>query len=119
MIQGLLIRFAASCDGGGFFGLPKWYKYLDGVPQSSGCVPKISGISDVWLIVAAIIEILLRIAALVAIGFVVWGGIQFISSQGEPDKTSKARNIIINALVGLVITIGASTVVSFVAGSIN
>ncbi len=127
MIFNLFTRFAQEvqqCPGGDFFGLPKWYKYLHGVitPEPSlgvggtVCTPKITGLNDVWLIVAAVIEILLRIAVLVAIAFVLYGGVRFISSQGQPEQTSKARQTVIDALIGLVIAVGAATFVSFLAG---
>jgi ABC-type Fe3+ transport system permease subunit len=114
----LLTRFAASCDGGSLFGFPRWYKYLDGVrgEHIEGCVPKISGINDVWLVGAAVLEMLLRVAALAAIAFVVWGGIRFITSQGEPNQITQARNTIVSALVGLIISVAATVLVSFVAG---
>jgi len=127
-----------QCDPkSSFFGFPTWYKYLKGDVQYLSfdgkvldpatddvtgpgaiktCTPHLNGLNDIWLIVAAVIEILLRVAALAAIVLVVWGGIQYVMSQGEPDKTNKARSTIINALIGLVIAIGAATFVSFVAG---
>ncbi len=109
-------QIAAACPNSGFFGFPTWYKYLNSVTDSQGsCVPKISGLSDIWLIVAAVIDILLRISALVAVGFVVYGGVQYITSEGEPDKTSRARGTIINALIGLVIAVGATVLITFVA----
>jgi hypothetical protein len=123
-----IYRFAASCSGGGFLGFPTWYKYLDGTTETvreggtdigSVCTPKITSISDTWLIVAAVVEILLRIAAIAAVVLIVMGGIQFISSQGEPEKAAKARSTVINALVGLVIAVAATGLVSFVAGQFN
>lgn len=103
------------------FGFPTWYKYLSGTEQSGVCTAnvQIQGLNDIWLIVAAVIEILLRIAALAAIGFVIAGGFQYVTSQGEPEKTNHARSTIINALVGLVIAIMAATIVNFIAGSIS
>lgn len=62
---------------------------------------------------------MLRIAALVAIAYVLIGGIEFIRSQGEPGKTAEARQTIINALAGLVIAVGAATIVTYVAGQFN
>jgi len=122
MISGLFNYFAA-CSGGSFLGFPTWYKYLNSVQVNdqtgSGCIPKITGLNDIWLILAAVIEILLRIAALAAIGFVIYGGIQYIMSQGNPDKTQKARSTIIDALVGLVIAISATALITFVAGRIR
>ncbi len=119
----LFQNFAVACSASkSFFGLPTWYKYLQSfqVNDFQGsptiCQPQINNLNDIWLIVAAVIELLLRLAAVAAIAMVVWGGIQFISSQGEPEATHKARGTIINALVGLVIAVGAATFVSFIAG---
>jgi len=107
--------FAAQCaKTSAFLGFPYWYSYLQcqGTPPQ----PELTNINDIWAIVAAVIEILLRIAGIVAVFLVVYGGIQYITSQGEPDKTTKARSTIINALTGLVIAILAASLVSFVAG---
>ena len=121
MVSGLFSHFAASCSGGGFLGFPTWYHYLQGTTDSANglCSPQIIGLSDIWLIVAAVIEILLRVAALVAVVFVMIGGFNFVTSQGEPDRTSKARGAIINALIGLVISVLAAVIIGFIAGSIN
>lgn len=111
-----LSNFAADkCSH--FLGFPTWYEYVHDPNNCS--VIKIDKLSDIWLIVAAVIEILLRIAALAAIGFIIAGGFQYVTSQGEPDKTNQARSTIINALVGLVIAIMAATIVNFIAGSIS
>lgn len=122
MIQ-LLTKFGAttycSLDGGGFLGFPHWYKYLKGVEDASGCSPAITNINDVWLIVAAVIEILLRIGAIVAVAMVIAGGVQYITSEGSPDKTKRALNTILMAVIGLAITIASAAIVSFVAGRFN
>ena len=44
--------------------------YKERLIQLAQCTPTIVGIRDVWLIVAAIIDMLLRLSALVAIGLV-------------------------------------------------
>lgn len=105
------------CPGGGFLGFPTWYEYLPGHYDDNGvCSPQLGSLSNVWLILAAIIEIMLRAAAILAVGFVIYGGVTYMTSQGEPDKTAKARGTIINALVGLVIAVIAATTVGFIAG---
>lgn len=112
-------------DRGSFLGLPQWYKYLDGIEAhnpSTGlteCVVKINSINDAWLVVGAILELLLRIGAIVAIAMVIAGGVQYITSEGSPDKTKKALNTILMAVIGLAITIAAAAIVSFVAGRFN
>jgi hypothetical protein len=62
------------------------------------------------------VEILLRLAALAAIVMVIVGGVQYITSQGEPNNVTKARTTIISALAGLVIAVLAATAVTFLAG---
>lgn len=110
-----------------FFRLTPWYQYLTGKYDELGvCIPQIivetsPGVerNDIWLIVLAIIDSLLKVSALVAIGFVIYGGIQFTISQGEPDKTNEARNTIINALVGMVIALTAAMIVSFIGNRLT
>ena len=111
----ILSKFSAvdpACEKS-FFGFPTWYKYLD---SGVACAPVLKELSDVWLIVLAIVEILLRVAAIAAIIFVLYGGIRFITARGNPEKINSARIAIQDALIGLVIAIVATALVSFVAG---
>lgn len=122
MIDQLTI-FAASCGSNSFLGFPKWYKYL---PQEDlrgqntplgnvdVCNVKMDSITDIGPILAAVVEILLRISVLVAIGFLIYGGVKFITSQGEPDKTKQALGTVINSLVGMVIAIISTALISFI-----
>lgn len=113
----------SSCDQNkSFFGFPKWYKYIQGVvnqDEVSGrpiCQPVLNGLNDIWRVVAAVVEMLLRISGLVAIGYIVYGGIQYVISQGQPDKTKTALQTVINALVGMAISVVATAMVTYVAG---
>jgi hypothetical protein len=47
---------------------------------------------------------------------VIYGGIEFITSSGNPDKASSARSTITNAIIGLAIAVSAATVVTYIAG---
>ncbi len=120
MITNILTHLAISCKGGDVLGFPTWYKYLDGKTGANHlCSPVIGSISDIWLIVAAVIEILLRVAVLAAIFGIIYGGFSYLTSQGEPDKTAKARMTIINAAGGMIVAIMATAIVSFIAGSVH
>lgn len=104
----------------GFLGLTPWYKYLKGQQDSFGkCVASISGWNDMWLIGLAIIDSLIKIAGLVAVVYVIYGGFLYMTSSGEPDKTKSAKDAILNALIGLVIAIIASGVVSFIGNKLS
>jgi ABC-type Fe3+ transport system permease subunit len=110
---------ANTCSGyktSSFLLFPTWYEYLK---PNSNCQPTITSLNDIWLIVAAIIDILLRVAAILAVGFIIYGGIKYTTSQGSPEQTNSAKNTILNAVIGLVIAVVASVVVSFIANSIH
>lgn len=75
--------------------------------------------SDIPLVLAAIIDDLLQIAGLVALGFVLVGAIKFITSQGSPDGTSSAQSTVINALIGLAISVTGIVIVNFIGNALG
>ena len=102
-----------------FFGLPRWYQYLPYARSTvtGKCEINIS-VHDwgtYWLIALALLNMLLRVAGMVALAFVIYGGFVYITSQGEPDKIAEARRTIVNALVGMIIAIMATWIVGFIA----
>lgn len=120
----LLRMFAQSgatgdeCSPGNLLGIiPPWYKYLpfDDPVTCNIDLDLIANPAQFWLIGFAVIEILLRVAGLVAVGYVIYGGFRYITSQGEPDNLKNARNTIINALIGVAIAVLASSLVAFFA----
>ena len=121
MLPTFLTNFAAACTPTtSFFGLTEWYRYLDSETDALGkCVPTIDGFNDFWLIGLAVIDSLLKIAGMVAIGYVIYGGIQFVLSQGQPDKVKSARETILNAVIGLAIALVAVSVVSYIGNTLK
>jgi len=115
----LVKNFASSCSGGSFFGLPSWYYYLPTQTVNHQCIPVFSKLSDAWLVVAAIIEMLLRIAGIGAVIMIIVGGVTYSTSMGDPEATTKAKNTIIYSVVGLIVAISAAIIVTFIASSFN
>ena len=101
-----------------FLGIPSWYEYLNVQPDPSTHVCQTTapnGGNPIPFVGLAVIDILLRVAALVALIFVVYGGFRFATAQGSPDAISKGKKTVVNALVGLVIAVLASQIVKFAA----
>lgn len=76
-------------------------------------------LSVLLLVGLGIIDILLRVGALISVGFIIYAGVQYVTAQGEPDKAKRALGTIINSLVGLGITIAAAAIVSFIGNRIG
>jgi hypothetical protein len=116
-ITNLLHNFAAACTPGegGLF-LPTWYKYLGREENldTGKCTVVMTFPDDIGKILLAVVEIILRVGGIIAVGFVIYGGFRYITSQGEPENTKSARQTITNALIGLVITTIATVSVAFI-----
>jgi Type IV secretion system pilin len=128
MIASIFERFAATCSTGGFFDFPSWYKYLGSEYSTvtKRCEVKFDLMKggkfngdDVLLIGLGVIDLLIRIAAIVAVGYVIYGGIKYITSQGSPDGVKNAQNTILHAVIGVAIAIIAAAVVGFIGRELN
>lgn len=69
---------------------------------------------DINNIVRTVIAILLLAAVLVALGYLIWGGIKWILSGGDKSKVDSARSHIMGAIIGLVIALAAFFIISIV-----
>lgn len=114
-----------KCSKPNFFGLEPWYAYLDYGYDSvtKSCQIKnfkfLGSNSDIPLILLAIVNDLLRIAGLVAVAFVIMGGVKYMTSQGNPDAMSAGQKTIIDALIGLLIALLAVAFVTFLGKTLT
>lgn len=100
-------------------GVPTWYKYLDDEPAGGECNLAINSASDALPIGLAILEAMLTIGGLVAVVMVFIGGFKYVLSQGEADKAAGGRKTVVNAMIGLVIIILATRIVSFIGNRLG
>lgn len=107
-----------------FLGFPAWF---DGLPRIKGTcqVTMIDGSSNteglstfVFTIILNVIEIGLRLVAFAAVGFIIYGGFKYLTSAGSADRVTAGRKIIMNAVIGLVISFFSIAIVNLVAGNI-
>lgn len=60
-------------------------------------------ITDLGSLMQGILNMVLVIAALLVFFYMIWGGIQWITSGGDKGKTEEARNKITAAIIGLAV----------------
>lgn len=101
-------------------GFPTWYKYLDPTfnEDTQECELSFNIPDDVGKILLAIFEIILRVVGLAAVGFIIYGGFQYLVSQGEPERTKGAKSTILNAVIGLAIALSATVIVNLIGRNI-
>ncbi|HVO86167.1 MAG TPA: hypothetical protein VMT23_00345 [Candidatus Binatia bacterium] len=116
----LNIFAAAPCASHTFFFLPTWYEYLNTSTDSiNHCTIAFQPPGDIWKIGLAVIDILLHIAGLVAVGSIMYAGAEYLFTQGNAEKGISARKRIVNSIIGLAIAVLAIAVVSFIGDSLK
>ena len=64
--------------------------------------------------IGEVVNIFLYFVGAVAVIVVIWGGFQYITSSGDSQKATTAKNTIMYAVIGLVVAIFAYAIVNFV-----
>jgi len=60
------------------------------------------------------VNILLYLVGVLAIIMIIYGGVRYVTSAGNSNQVSSAKNVILYALVGLVVAVLAYAIVNFV-----
>jgi hypothetical protein len=98
-----------------FLTFPSWYRGL----TTADCEiesPTVKGFEVfIWTIVLNVVEIILNLVGYVSVGFIIYGGYKYMISAGSPDGMVAARKTILNAVIGLVISIGSVAIVRTIA----
>lgn len=105
-----------------FLTFPQWYRGLDKGAGDTKADCEIASPADVggmsvfiWRIVLNVIEIGLQAAAYIVVGLIITAGFKLLTSEGMPDRARNARNTIVMAAIGLVITMAAVAALNFVS----
>lgn len=80
-----------------------------------GNLPDSAGSSQI----SSVLTIAFGIAGGIALVVIAYGGLKFVLSQGNPQEVTKAKNTIVDGLIGLAIIIAAGGIVGFVVGALT
>jgi len=88
------------------------------IRAANGCTGT-SELAKAENVVAKIIDSILLVLGIACVVFVVFGGIQYMTSAGDSSKMTKAKHTILYACVGLVICVLAFAITNFVVDTVN
>lgn len=71
---------------------------------------------DPRVTVAKIIRIFLGFLGIIAVSLIMYGGWLYMTSEGNEEKITKAKQVIKNAVIGLLIILASFSIVSFIIG---
>lgn len=89
LLEGLKLA-ATPAPTGNFSNIPSIFPTVSTATTPAGVVYWILG----WI---------MWIAGVLAVGYLVYGGIMFITAAGDAEKVTKARNTILYAIIGIII----------------
>ncbi len=81
--------------------------FAQAAPEISVDKPENVHITNIGTLIQGVVQGALLVAALLVFLYLIWGGIQWISSGGDKSKTQEARDRITAALVGLAVVAAA------------
>lgn len=117
------VSIGTTCtDAKGFLTFPVWYRGLNKSATDCDLVSPdaVGGIGNfIWRIALNVIDIALQLVGYIAAGFILYGGFLFLTSAGDPGKTAKARTMIIDAAIGLAISIGSVAIINLFTGVVK
>ena len=90
----------------------------DELKQAAGCLTGDDREKTVMPIIVGVIQVALGVIGIVAVIVLVYGAIIYTTSTGDARKVYQAKNIILYAIVGLVISQLANAIVFFVSQAI-
>lgn len=105
----------------GILTFPVWYR---GLVDDTTCAMKspdqVGGLSSyIWKIVLNLLDIALQLVGYIAVGFIIYGGFMFMTAGGDSATVAKGRKTILNAVIGLAISIGSVAIVNLITGIIK
>lgn len=88
---------------------------VGGVSGGSGCT---SGTQSLNNLASTIINVFSAVVGVVAVIMLMVGGFKYVTSAGDSNKISSAKNTIVYAIVGLIIVALAQVIVQFVLSKV-
>ena len=81
-----------------------------------GTITPFTGTSSGTLIgaITNIVNSLLALAAVIAVIFVIIGGVRYITAQGDEDAVAAAKNTVIYAVIGVVVIALSAVIINYI-----
>lgn len=71
---------------------------------------------DLMELVTKIINFILYAVGVIAVVYLIYGGIQYVTAGGDAEKATKGRTTITNAIIGIIIIMASLVIYNFVIG---
>ncbi|NCN07113.1 Ig-like domain-containing protein [Candidatus Falkowbacteria bacterium] len=77
------------------------------------------GQTDLRVAIVRIIQIILSFVGIIAVIMVLYGGFIWMTSGGDPAKIEKAKKILINTIIGIIVILSSYIITAFIIGALT
>jgi hypothetical protein len=105
-----LFKLAGACGTNTGFLPGLW----DGLCPN-GTTPELTTLADVLKLVGNLLRILIAISGGLAIIVIIVASIYYVASTGDPARIKRAKDILTNMAIGLVLIVSAYAIVTYIA----
>lgn len=98
---------------------PAWYDGLVKGDCSVKSPAEAGGLSVfIWTIALNVIDMAMQAVGYISVGFIIRGGFKYMTAIGDPGEVAKAKKIIMDATIGLILAVFSVAIVNFISEAI-
>ena len=76
-------------------------------------------LNEIEGLVKRIAQFLIIISVILAVIFIIWGGVMYMAARGDEDSVNKAKSTIYNGIIGAAVVLGVGVILQTLAGLIT
>lgn len=76
-------------------------------------------LDKIQALIERIANFLIVIGIIIAVIYIIWGGIRYMTARGEPKKADEAKAAIYNGIIGAAVVLGVGVILRTVAGLVT
>lgn len=113
-VLSMVVALPLAVGAAGTFDKYDWLTTIGGQAQLGDAGPE-----TLITMIGTAISIILGVLGVVLVLLIIWAGFQWMTAQGDEKKVEKAKKIIYNAVIGLVIIFAAYAITNFVIAQLE
>jgi phosphatidylglycerophosphatase A len=85
-------------------------------PPVTGTALTLANIEE---IIRKVAQFLITVSVIIAVIFIIWGGVMYMAARGDDTKVEDAKKTIFNGIIGAAVVLGVGVILQTLAGLIS
>ena len=74
---------------------------------------------EIEILVRRVAQFLIIVSVIIAVIFIIWGGVMYMAARGDTEKAGAAKTTIFNGIIGAAVVLGVGVILQTLAGLIT